>query len=97
MLQDGLPQSLCTPNLHYLVCRAFKQEAAHGPLANNNELWVERVIKNEKAVTAGQVTKDPDRVLVSKRAMKESLAAISVAEKIRPPEEWSSPGSRCIL
>jgi hypothetical protein len=88
MLQRGVPLSMCKPSLHYMACRAFKQETAVGPLANFNEMWLEQRVGVEKGVTRGKVTNAPERTVAEKRAMKETLAAASATGKIRPVEEW---------
>ena len=81
---------MCTHNLHYLNCRAFAQESAHGPMANNTEGWIERMIKQLKQATAGKVTKAPERTFVQVQAMKQALEAAAILYRIRPPQEWSS-------
>jgi hypothetical protein len=47
---------MCPPNLHICNCRCYDQETAHGPMSTKTELWVERLIGEEKSVTAGKVT-----------------------------------------
>ncbi|DBB03152.1 TPA: hypothetical protein ACH3X1_013321 [Trebouxia sp. C0004] len=42
LVEQHLPESLLTYNLHILVCRLYKQEEARGCTATCGELWVER-------------------------------------------------------
>ena len=44
MVSYHLPDSYCKLNLHTLVCRLQKQEAARGCTAKDSELWMERAV-----------------------------------------------------
>ena len=40
--------TICTYNLHTLVCRGYKQELARGPMSRETEFWLERKIQDLK-------------------------------------------------
>ncbi|KAL0018081.1 hypothetical protein WJX77_008367 [Trebouxia sp. C0004] len=49
LVEQHLPESLLTYNLHILVCRLYKQEEARGCTATCGELWVERACHSVSA------------------------------------------------
>ena len=59
-----LPESLLTYNLHILVCRLSKQEAAKGCVAACGELWVERNIQFVKSNIKYRTTSCPEKLYV---------------------------------
>lgn len=79
---------MCTPNLHALVCRGSAQEAACGPLSLNTELWVERGIKEMKAITAGKVTREPERIIAKELSLRFALNNAAALHGIRPVALW---------
>lgn len=75
---------MCTPNLHMLLCRLFDQETAHGCVARNLELWVERCIQYLKANLKFRITSCPERLFVS-----DYLMDLALDKWARDPEMLS--------
>ncbi len=59
---------LDTPNLHTMVCRAKRQEDVRGPLAKDNELWIERMVQFGKQLINCRGNSDPT-VTIAKDTM----------------------------
>jgi hypothetical protein len=91
MVQRGVRLSMCKRNLHYAACRALKQETAQGPLASRSELWVEQRVGIEKDATGGKVTKEPERTIARKRAMRQASSSVKASGEVRPVEETKVP------
>ena len=59
-----LPDSMCTYNMHILVCRLSKQELARGCTGKDGELWVERAIQRSKSNVKYRMTAAPEKLLM---------------------------------
>ena len=79
---------MCTPNLHMLACRLYKQEAAHGCVAHNLEFWVERMIQYVKSNLKYRITSCPERLFVNDHALDAMLDVHARQEGMRSFDDW---------
>lgn len=74
-----LDRSMLKPNLHIAVCRSRAQEAQRGPLARENDTWMERGMRAPKASSAQRANNKPDETyllhtVATERALLENTA-----------------------
>jgi hypothetical protein len=63
LVQQHFGVQMCKFNLHLLVCRIAKQEAARGRAAHSTEYWLEDLIQWAKSTVRYHTTKYPELVL----------------------------------
>ncbi|BDA42812.1 hypothetical protein COCOBI_03-7050 [Coccomyxa sp. Obi] len=83
-----MPLSMCTPNLHMLVCRLFEQEAAQGCTAHNLEFWLERLMQLVKENLKYRICMCPERLFISDHCLDLALDNCSRQPGIRSFDEW---------
>ena len=66
--------SMCKFNLHLLVCRIAKQEAARGRAAHSTEYWLENLIQWAKSTVRYRTTKYPELVLANDLMLDDAIA-----------------------
>ncbi|DBB03150.1 TPA: hypothetical protein ACH3X1_013321 [Trebouxia sp. C0004] len=76
LVEQHLPESLLTYNLHILVCRLYKQEEARGCTATCGELWVERGIQHVKSNVKYRTTSCPEKLYVHDLLVDEALSTL---------------------
>ena len=64
MEDKQLPEGLLTYNLHLLVCRPARQEAARGHVGKDIELWTERGVQRLKRNMKYRSTQFPEKIFV---------------------------------
>uniref|UniRef100_A0A383VXT3 LysM domain-containing protein n=1 Tax=Tetradesmus obliquus TaxID=3088 RepID=A0A383VXT3_TETOB len=74
LVEQHFPISMCTFNLHVLVCRLAEQEKARGKVAYCTEYWVEWLVQWAKSCVRYRTTKFPELVLVSDILVDTALA-----------------------
>ena len=77
-----LPKELLTYNLHVLVCRLARQEAARGHVGKDIELWIERGVQRLKRNVKYRSTQYPEKIFVLSMLMDDALAAMRAANQI---------------
>ena len=65
---------MCKFNLHLLVCRIAKQEAARGRVAHSTEYWLENLIQWAKSTVRYCTTKYPELVLAGDILLDDAIA-----------------------
>ncbi|DBA98166.1 TPA: hypothetical protein ACH3X1_014785 [Trebouxia sp. C0004] len=76
LVEQHLPESLLTYNLHILVCRLYKQEEARGCIATCGELWVERSIQHVQSHVKYRTTSCPEKLYVHDLLVDEALSTL---------------------
>lgn len=74
--------SLCTYNLHVLICRLFHQETARGAVSYDLELYVERMMQLVKSCVRGRSTHNPELVIVRYLVERTTMACL----RLRMPD-----------
>lgn len=64
LLETHVGARFCTYNLHMLVCRLARQDAARGKVAYGTEYWIELCVQQAKGIIDGRVTSFPEITLV---------------------------------
>ena len=77
-----LPNELLTYNLHILVCRLARQEAARGHVGKDIELWIERGVQRLKRNVKYRSTQYPENIFVLSMLTDDALAAMRAANHI---------------
>jgi hypothetical protein len=65
---------MCKYNLHLLVCRIARQEAARGRAAHSTEYWLENLIQWAKSTVRYRTTKYPELVLAGDILLDDAIA-----------------------
>jgi hypothetical protein len=65
---------MCKYNLHLLVCRIARQEAARGRVAHSTEYWLENLIQWAKSTVRYRTTKYPELVLAGDILLDDAIA-----------------------
>jgi hypothetical protein len=55
----------CKQNLHLLLCRAHIQDEMRGPVYNELEFWVERMIQLCKSKVRDRTHDNPEKVMAN--------------------------------
>jgi hypothetical protein len=74
LVQQRFGLSMCKFNLHLLVCRIAKQEAARGRVSHSTEYWLENLIQWAKSTVRYRTTKYPELVLAHDIMLDDAIA-----------------------
>lgn len=74
LVQRHFGAHMCKFNLHLLVCRLAKQEAARGSVAHSTEYWLENLIQWAKSTVRYRTTKYPELVLAHDIMLDDAIA-----------------------
>ena len=77
---QSLPDSQCSYNLHLLVCRLHRQEAARGATGKDWELWGERLVQRVKRLVKFRTTAHGEVKIVNDLLMSDALWALRCDE-----------------
>ena len=77
-----LPEHMLTSNLHILVCRLHKQEAARGCTGRDGELWVERGMGACKCGIKYRTSAHPEKLLMHELMTSQALLDVSQSDRI---------------
>ena len=80
--EQQLPKELLTYNLHILVCRLARQEAARGHVGKDIELWIERGVQRLKRNVKYRSTEYPEKIFVLAMLTDDALAAMRAANQV---------------
>ena len=80
--EHQLPDELLTYNLHILLCRLARQEAARGHAGKDIELWIERGVQRLKRNVKYRSTQHPEKIFVLSMLTDDALAAMRAAAQI---------------
>jgi hypothetical protein len=73
-----MPYSMLSFNLHILVCRLYDQMKARGSPAQENELWIERLIHRLKESTRYRTSAEPEKVAANQILLYQSLLDLPI-------------------
>ena len=79
LMEKHFPASMCTFNLHAMVCWARQQERVRGACHYETELWVERAIQKCKRTTKFTSPVRPEAVLAGRVMVDMALARARLA------------------
>lgn len=74
LVESHFGLQMCKFNLHLLVCRIAKQEAARGRVAHSTEYWLENLIQWAKSTVRYRTTKYPELVLAGDILLDDAIA-----------------------
>jgi hypothetical protein len=74
LVQQRFGTHMCKFNLHLLVCRIAKQEAARGRAAHSTEYWLENLIQWAESTVRYRTTKYPELVLAHDIMLDDAIA-----------------------
>ena len=80
--EQQLPEELLTYDLHILVCRLARQEAARGHVGKDIELWIERGVQRLKRNVKYRSTQYPEKIFVLSMLTDDALAAKGAPSQI---------------
>lgn len=76
LVEENFPSSMCTYNLHMLVCRLPVQEQQRGSSAKDLELVVERNMQYFKQRIGKHNSKDPEKIFVGDLFLEKALRRV---------------------
>lgn len=94
MAEEEGQYSLCTYNLHVLICRLGQKEAERGWVAFSSEYWIENKIQYCKAAILNRTTQFPELTLVKHLLLGQALSNLSAGGKVFSVNEVMGPASR---
>lgn len=74
LVEQRLGLRMCKFNLHLIVCRLARQEAARGRAAHSTEYWIENLIQWAKSTVRYRTTKYPELVLAGDILLDDAIA-----------------------